>query len=131
MLKLTTVENQTAFEPGDDVDVVAEWQLEDVPERAEVRLVWFTRGKGDPETRIVQVQPLESPKQSDVRGCTLKLPTAPYSFSGKLISLTWAVELVLSDDQTQRVDIVMAPNGKEVVLESVESSSKHWLQFGS
>lgn len=131
MLKLSTFENQTNFEPGDTIDIIAEWQLESLVAMIEVRLIWYTRGKGDPEIRVVESQQVDKPQQSEVRGFTFTLPTSPYSFSGKLISLTWAIELIVTEEQTTRFDIVMAPGGKEITLEAVDSSTKHWLQFGS
>ena len=37
---------QTAFEPGDEVDLTLSWELVEAPDSVELRLVWSTSGKG-------------------------------------------------------------------------------------
>jgi hypothetical protein len=45
------------------------------------------------------------------------LPEGPYSFSGKLISLIWALELACSPgSETVRREITVSPTGHEIVL---------------
>jgi hypothetical protein len=45
------------------------------------------------------------------------LPLAPYSFSGKLISLIWGLELVLEPSQeTARFEFTLSPTGEEIML---------------
>jgi hypothetical protein len=45
------------------------------------------------------------------------LPEGPQSFSGKLISLIWAVELVVEKSkESQRIEFVLSPFDAEIVL---------------
>jgi hypothetical protein len=59
------------------------------------------------------------------------LPAGPYSFSGQLVSLVWALELVASASKTVvRREIEVGPDRREVRLESVASkvsAAKSWL----
>ena len=66
---------------------------------------------------IVDTVVIDNPAEKGVEVEPIRLPSAPYSFSGKLVSLIWALELVAFPGETStRVDITMAPDGKEVVL---------------
>ena len=51
----------------------------------------------------------------------MTLPAGPYSFSGRLISLIWALELVAEPgNHVARVEITLGPDGQEVVLATGE-----------
>jgi hypothetical protein len=51
----------------------------------------------------------------------LRLPSGPYSFSGKLISLIWALEVVAEPGaDAGRQDITLSPTGRELVIAAAE-----------
>jgi hypothetical protein len=84
----------------------------------ELRLFWFTRGRGDEDASIIQRQSV-NPEAPEIN-FSWKLPAAPYSFAGQLITLAWAVELV--DENEQSFDLVpflLSPTGQELQLEAV------------
>jgi hypothetical protein len=117
MIQLGLRENRTAYCPGDELTGAALWELDTAPTLAEVRLVWSTKGKGTEDAALVATVAFDAPLAGDTRPFSLRLPESPYSFSGRLISLVWAVELVLEPGhRSQRVEIVVAPEGAEVVL---------------
>lgn len=124
MLQLGLRENRTAFAPGEELAGAALWELESAPTLAEVRLVWSTKGKGTEDAAVVATIRFEAPQAGDTRPFSLRLPASPYSFSGKLISLLWAVELVLQPgDRHERIEIVVAPGGTEVLLPGEEKKN--------
>ena len=117
MFDISVAEGRTAFEPGETIEVTAEWLFDEQVDSVELRLVWYTRGKGDTDVSVVERVPFEFPSPSESRTVALKLPMAPYSFSGKLISLCWSIELVADDgDASERLDITIAPSAREVTL---------------
>lgn len=117
-LMIDIANGQTNFLPGEEIDVTLSWNLELPPDRIEVRLVWNTSGKGDTDIGIAQVIPFDMPSQSDRRVTAIQLPTAPYSFSGKLVSLMWGIELVaLPSGESYRKNVTIAPEGNEVRLQ--------------
>ena len=63
----------------------------------------------------------DEPYASDSRNFEFKIPAGPYSFSGLLISLAWALELEL-DKECLQYDIVVSPTGKEISLYSGANS---------
>ena len=110
---------RTTYRPGEEVAGAVAWSFEDgaPPETAEVRLVWFTRGKGDRDSEVVAAESLPSPAALDRREFRLPLPEGPYSFEGKLVSLAWAVEVVVEPGgRAQRTEIVVSPTGLPVRL---------------
>ena len=84
---------------------------------AEVRLFWYTRGKGTEDVELVDTVAFPNPQTTDQRTFRFALPEAPYSFSGKLISIIWAIELIVEPGRSvERREIVMSPSGREVVV---------------
>ncbi len=47
-------------------------------------------------------------------------PALPPSCSGRLVSFRWALELVGADEQVPRVELVIAPGGREILLGSAD-----------
>lgn len=108
---------KTSFKPGESVEGSVRWELDAPPSKVEVRLFWYTRGKGTEDVAVEGSAAWESPSNAEKREFALNLPEAPYSFSGKLISVLWAVEAVVEPpSEVARVEIVVSPSGAEVVL---------------
>lgn len=105
-----------AFSPGDTVRGSARWQLSRPPDSVVVRLFWYTEGKGTQDVVIIEEKQLEASAQQS-REFEFLLPSGPYSFSGKLISLTWAIELVCSGaEAVARETLTVSPSGQEIIL---------------
>jgi hypothetical protein len=116
-LEVTIPNGRTAFAPGEEIEAAAVWQLDESPESLEVRLFWFTEGKGDRDTGMVLAESIE-PGPSGHCTCRFRLPdVVPSSFSGKLVSLLWAIELVAEPGaRAGRVNLVVSPTGQELRL---------------
>ena len=116
-LRISTQEQRTSFRPGEELKGEARWTLDVKAKSAEVRLFWYTEGKGTRDLQVVDTIIFQTPKENDERSFTFNLPEAPYSFSGKLISLIWAIELVIEPgDLAQRLEIIVSPTGEEILL---------------
>jgi hypothetical protein len=122
-LKIEFDQNRQTFEPGEDLAGEVSWSLDKPVNALELRLFWFTRGKGTEDAGVVQTMKFEGPQSQETRPFQFRLPDAPYSFSGQLISLVWALELIVypSKDMSRR-EFIMGPDGKEVRVESVPST---------
>ena len=120
-LKIETNNARTAFHPGEDITGIAVWQLDREAESVEIRLFWYTRGKGTQDVAIVDTVHFDTPGLQGGRPFTIRAPRGPYSFSGKLISLIWALELIVPPSKdTDRLDLTISPSGNEIILASVE-----------
>jgi hypothetical protein len=117
LLEIELADPLGAFSPGETITGTATWQLDAAPRVAELHLVWNTRGKGTTDIEVVQTISFTHPQARDTRPFTIKLPDAPYTFSGQLISLLWNLELNLEPgDHCRTLEIIVAPGGKEVLL---------------
>jgi hypothetical protein len=109
-------DDRISFLPGEKVAGVARWAVNRLPSSIEIRLFWFTSGSGDRDVGIVQSVPVE-PALVGEKAFEFQLPLSPYSLKGNLISLTWAVEIVIEPKaRSARAELVMAPNRVEVIL---------------
>jgi hypothetical protein len=106
-----------AYKPGETISGRVTWQVDTAPESAELRLFWYTRGKGTQDVENVNSVVFQTPQMNDERTFSLTLPREPYSFSGKLISLVWALELIVEPgSNVERQEFVLSASGTEVVL---------------
>lgn len=105
--------------PFGTVEGRVEWRLDAPPQDLELRLCWFTRGRGTEEARTVAALALGD-QASGGRDFSFELPGEPWSFDGKLISLSWGLEVV-----AKRVgglaleELVVAPDGVPRSLDEV------------
>ena len=121
---IETHDGRTGFEPGETVDLLVAWKLEEAPESVEVRTCWMTWGKGSRDVAVVQTERLEAPRAAEGRRLRLELPRHPYSFSGKLVSLVWFLEVVaLPSKEGNHLNITIAPGGQEILLHGAGGSA--------
>ena len=116
-LKIAVREDRTQFLPGDEIVAAAYWKLDGPPQSVEARLFWFTRGKGTQDVNIVETVRFDHPLAEEARPARFRLPEAPYSFSGRLVSLIWALELVVEPgSESARIELTVSPTGEEIDL---------------
>jgi len=117
LIQVETVDGTTSFRPGETVEGTVRWQLPEPPEGVELRLFWSTEGKGDQDLQVVETIPFADPAAEDRRAFRIRLPEGPYSFSGKLITLNWALEAVAQPgEEAGSLAITVSPTGEEIRL---------------
>jgi hypothetical protein len=118
ILRIKTDHGETWFKPGSTIGGDASWHLENEADALEVRLFWYTQGKGTQDVKVVDAVRVERPQANGHQTFGFVAPAGPFSFSGKLITLSWAVELVvLSGEETERLDLVIGPQPIEISIE--------------
>ena len=116
-IQVETHDGTVSFRPGETVEGMVRWDFPESPGEIEVRLFWSTAGKGDQDLEVVQTIPFTDPGAQGSRTFQMRLPEGPYSFSGKLITLTWALEAVAQPgDRAAHIEIVVSPTGQEIGL---------------
>lgn len=116
--------DQSSFPPNAQLKCRVSWDLLEAADSLELRLVWNTVGKGTQDMAIARHVVLNTPTFSGHETVSMQLPGQPYSFSGKLVSIVWAIELVaLPSNESTRVEITIGPEGREVVLKDQDVSA--------
>ena len=117
-LSLQLADGKTKFRPGERVEGLAFWELDEAPKSLEVRLYWRTQGKGTVDLEIVRTELVPVPFAAGRRAFAFELPAGPYSMSGRLVSIVWGVELVAEPKgQSENVGITLSPTGEEVRID--------------
>lgn len=110
-----------AFRPGETVRGTVSWELDREPESVALRLFWYTSGKGTRDVEIVDEVEFEIAQQRHSEEFSFQAPLSPYSFSGSLISLIWAIEAVVQPGgESVREEIIISPTGTEVRLNAYD-----------
>lgn len=115
-VKIGTRNDRAAFRPTETIEGAIGWELSQEPAAIEVRLFWHTRGKGTEDVVVADRVRFEKPGLQGAQPFRFQAPLEPVSFSGRLISVVWALEVVVADGPSARVDLVIAPDGQEIVL---------------
>lgn len=116
-IQVETEGGATGFRPGDVIAGRVRWQLDEAPESVELRLFWYTEGRGSQDLEIVQALSFANPAADDRRSFQIRAPRGPFSCSGKLLSLIWALEAVaLPTEESGRTLITISPTGEEILL---------------
>lgn len=124
-LEIELPDGRTAYSPGETLSGNAIWRLQDKPKEVMLQLVWQTQGKGSTDMDIAETIPFANPQASESRPFSIRLPDAPYTFSGQLISLIWNLELnIQPGDQSHALEIAIAPHGKEILLPRIQPVKK-------
>lgn len=124
-LELSLENGEQAFAPGSMLRGTARWRLSQPPRALAVRLFWFTRGKGGTDVVIVGERTLsigatgDEPFQFELRA------DQPPSIDGRLISVTWAVELVTGNgEEAARVEFVVSQGAGPIKLSALPKSAR-------
>lgn len=122
MIGIETDEGRTAFRPGERIEGSLSWSLDEPAKAIELRLFWHTSGKGDRDVTVVDRLRLGNPPPSESRRpFRFQLPADPWSFSGSLITLAWALEaVVLPSNESVLLDLVVSPTAGEIRLPRIE-----------
>jgi len=117
MINIKMNDEQTTFRPGETIGGIVSWSLPVAPASLVLELFWATRGKGTVDLQAVESVRIDHPPASGEQKFDLKVPNGPYSFSGKLVSLLWALRLVIHPSQEQaQVNLTISPTGQEINL---------------
>jgi hypothetical protein len=120
-LTLRINQDPNTLVPGQVIDGVAGWRLDDAPRDAILRLFWFTEGKGTCDVGVVEELTLPHHLAELSGTFRFTIPAAPYSFCGQLITLKWAIELLVDKgDLVERLDLIVSPWVEQVSLKKVE-----------
>lgn len=105
---------RTTFLPGEPISGQVSWSYVDAPKSIDIRLFWYTEGRGRQDVVLENELEIDDPSRTGSQTFSFEAPAEPYSFSGQLISILWAIEAVGNKGFTERVELVIGPDGQEV-----------------
>lgn len=113
--------SKSRLSPGESISGKVAWQDLSGAKELEVRLIWFTQGKGTRDYQVVQQKNLPAAGESGACKFQFTAPSWPHSFSGQYISLRWAIEVVhLPSEEATQVDLIIGPDGEETILPQLD-----------
>lgn len=115
---------RTNFRPGEAIRGRAFWPVSGGSEEVSVRLCWQTEGKGGRDSETVGVVVPDGGGAGGEGAFTMIAPDGPFSFSGKLISLIWSIEVVATPGGFARAEVTLSPDGEEIDLRRDD-----WIQM--
>lgn len=128
--------NQTNYQPGDAIRGRVGWKMEKV-KAVEVSLLYFTTGRGTEDVTVADSKKWETTESAGMREFEFRAPSEPWNFDGKLVSLAWAIEVVVRPEMaTHRINLVIAPGAVTRKLYSIpfrkeDIPKKAWMKIGS
>lgn len=124
MLDISIAGRRDAFRPDETLAGTVSWSFPDPPRKVEVFLLWRTSGKGDADEAAVASVELPVAGASGYGEFAFPLPDGPYSFSGRLITLSWRVEAVTKGpSETAASPFTLSPSGGEIRLRRVRETA--------
>jgi len=116
MIKVQLENAEAVFRPGDTISGSVEWSDEE-GDSLEVRLIWFTRGKGDRDFELILAHTVSAFGPSGSERFQFSAPHRPQSFAGKLISLQWAIEAIAFPSHNSEIkELTISSSGKEIEI---------------
>jgi hypothetical protein len=109
------LQNDGVFRPGETLRGRVRLDDGQPSPGLELHLLWMTRGRGTEQVEVVAVRDLHDLDFS------FDLPPGPPSFSGSLVGVVWAVELVDGDGESLALrEFILSPTGRELRLGRIE-----------
>lgn len=112
------LENSPEVLPGQLISGVIRWNALAEHQPLELRLFWFTspKAEGTAHSKIVATMSVNAFGNGNQR-FEFTLPHEPFSFSGQLFSLSWAIEFInLSNLEFVRKELIVSPSRKIIEL---------------
>jgi hypothetical protein len=118
-----------AFEPGELINGQVAWKEICQGIALDIRLIWYTLGKGSRDHSVVASTPIAQPSERGEKSFSFIAPQWPHSFVGEMLSLQWAIEVVeLPSEEATEVEIIIAPGSKEIELPREPQPPKRFWQ---
>ena len=106
------------FAPEETIKFVVSWDLTNVMDlNFEIHFFWHTEGRGNEDLEIFESIPFLAPIAIGKKNFQMKAPNQPFSFSGKLISLVWKIEVVSPSTNLSTSEVIqISPTERSIIL---------------
>ncbi len=119
-ISIQLTESRTAYAPREKISGKVTWELDKAPAGGELRLIWRTQGRGTADYGVAETIAFAAPAATGAQAFAITLPEGPYSFSGTLMTLTWALEAAFHPGKiSERVVLTIGPSRRAISLPAV------------
>ncbi len=126
MTDLKVILERDVYCPGEQLAGKVKWSaVSDGSESLAIRMLWYTQGKGDRDYKTMDSVELSLTGTMSVASFEFVVPHRPISFSGKLISLHWGVEVVVNPSkQSALAEFALCDQMTKIVLQDKSKMMK-------
>lgn len=129
-IRIELPEDPPAYEPRDELVGTLTWKRAKPYSKIELHLFWYTMGKGDEDSSIVETLEWTNPGAEGDRFFEIRLPRAPYSLRSDNLEIRWCLEAVGHPGKERAVvDLLIAPGGRRLELKTVEDERKKFRKW--
>ena len=116
-IDLKLINERSSFKPGSILKGSIIWNIDIVPETITISLCYWTEGRGTQDAVSVAKHEVKITNSSGEQPFEFLIPNSPWSFSGKLISINWAVAAeIRSKKLFTLIPITISPTAAEINL---------------
>jgi len=123
-------DGKISYHPGEKISGELEWDLTQEVQDIAINIFWYSEGMGEQDSEISETEIIKSPIKSDKQSFEMELPMAPYTYSGNITSLKWAIEATTLEDKVKDIkEFSMTPGNKEIVLPEIKEDLSKASKF--
>jgi len=116
-LQITLNGDTRQFAPGENMEGTVSWDLPKQSQKFRLSLIWYTQGRAPTASGTVDYLEFNAPTRSGSKDFNFQTPNGPYSFTGKLFSINWALEFApLPGFKSIERQIILSPSDSAVVI---------------
>jgi hypothetical protein len=120
-ISLELKDGKISYRPGERISGSVKWDLDKDVKYIAINVFWYTEGIGEQDSEIAAAEKIDMPFKSGSNDFSIQLPEAPFSYSGKITSLKWAVEATTPKDKIKDVkDFTLSPDNEKIVLSEIK-----------
>ena len=111
-------DDRTSFAPGGTITGEVRWNELRVSGDTVIslELAFRTEGKGTSQREVFDELEWPITMADGSEAFTIEAPNWPWSFSGKLVSVLWALDAWQGNEHAESVQVTISPNGDEMDL---------------
>ena len=122
--------DKISYCPGEKISGEVEWNFTQEVKDITINVFWYTEGIGEQDSEIAVNEIIKLPLKSDRQSFEIELPMGPYSYSGQITSLKWAIEATSLKDKVKAVkEFSMTPGNKEIILPKIKEDPSRAKKF--
>ena len=122
-LEILLNDNSHWIKPGGKLEGSIMWELSAPAKKIEINFFWYVYQNGEvKESNAVAKLQAKNIQSTGYKNFSFDVPEKPYSFSGNLFSINWAIECSVGKD-TVTQDLIMSNTGETVTVQEPEYDS--------